>query len=389
MKKMYFLLIGFIIFNTLNAQNWTNQTSGTSMELDGVFFPTATIGYAVGVAATIVKTTNGGETWTALNPGIIPYTLASVCFLDENIGYVVGENGAILKTTDGGTNWTVQNSGVYFWLNSVFFINANTGFAVGENGAILKTIDGGMNWSLKNSGTSNYLMSVCFPDENTGYAVGSTLCKTTDGGETWTNLNTSGFHSFFFIDANIGYLIGGAGSIVKTTNGGIDWVSQISGTTYNLNSVFFSDPNTGYIVGDEGIILKTTNGGFNWTIQTDPTSQWLGSVYFTDANIGYTIGANGTILKTGTSLSGLEENSISSGILKIYPNPTNGKFNVETSMQLRNGSLSIININGQILREMPITGYKTLIDISDMPLGTYFVKVSNENKVEVGKIFRN
>jgi photosystem II stability/assembly factor-like uncharacterized protein len=328
-------------------------------------------------------------TWKALSPGIIPYTLASVYFLDENIGYAVGENGTILKTKDGGINWLAQKSGIYYWLNSVFFIDENTGFAVGENGAILKTIDGGVNWSCKNSGTTNYLMSVYFPEPQIGYAVGSTLCKTTDGGETWKNLNTSGFHSLFFINANIGYLVGSSGSIVKTTNGGINWVSQISGTTNNLNSVFFSDPNTGYIVGDEGTILKTSNGGFNWTLQTDPSSQWLGSVCFPDPNIGYIIGANGTILKTGTSLSGIEENSISSGSLKIYPNPTNGKFNVETSMQLRNGSLSIININGQILREMPITGYKTLIEISDLQMGAYFIKVKNENNIVVGKIFKN
>jgi photosystem II stability/assembly factor-like uncharacterized protein len=49
--------------------------------------------------------------------------------------------------------------------------------------------------------------------------------------------------------------------ILRTTNGGANWVAQSSGTTNTLTSVCFTDANTGTAVGRHGTILRTTNGG--------------------------------------------------------------------------------------------------------------------------------
>jgi len=58
----------------------------------------------------------------------------------------VGAKGIILKTNNGGISWTTQTSGTMNCLISVYFTDANTGYAVGESGTILKTINGGINW---------------------------------------------------------------------------------------------------------------------------------------------------------------------------------------------------------------------------------------------------
>ena len=51
--------------------------------------------------------------------------------------------GTILKTTNGGATWTSQTSGTIYRLYSVYFTDVNTGYAVGDGGIILKTITGG------------------------------------------------------------------------------------------------------------------------------------------------------------------------------------------------------------------------------------------------------
>ena len=52
--------------------------------------------------------------------------------------------------------------------------------------------------------------------------------------------------------------------ILKTTNGGIDWVKQPSVTnTYFLKSVFFVNADIGYVISFDHI-YKTTNGGTDW-----------------------------------------------------------------------------------------------------------------------------
>src|SRR5688500_11963543 len=68
-----------------------------------------------------------------------------VSFADANHGTVVGELGIILRTTNGGTTWTIQSSGTNKDLVGVNFINANFGTIVGETGVILRTTSGGAN----------------------------------------------------------------------------------------------------------------------------------------------------------------------------------------------------------------------------------------------------
>jgi len=81
----------------------------------------------------------------------------------------------------------------------------------------------------------------------------------------------------FFIDSEIGFIVGFNGDIYKTINAGKLWTKQNSGTTLHLYSVFFINKNVGFASGramsgcfDEdcgkgSVVLKTSNGGETWT----------------------------------------------------------------------------------------------------------------------------
>src|SRR6516225_2172886 len=88
-----------------------------------------------------------------------PY-LFGVSFTDANTGTAVGFGGTILRTTDGGASWTRQSSGTTETLLGVSFTDANTGTAVGSGGTILRTTDGGASWTRQSSGTTPYLFGV-------------------------------------------------------------------------------------------------------------------------------------------------------------------------------------------------------------------------------------
>jgi hypothetical protein len=147
----------------------------------------------------------------------------------------------ILKTVDGGISWTTIPSGISIYcygLNAFYFTDANTGYAVGGCGEILKTVDGGTTWTASPSGLDDgWLKSVYFTDANTGYVVGRYVY----GCQMECPLNPS--------------------IILKTNNAGESWTSLSAVSALHLNSVFFTDTNNGYIVGANGAILKTTNGG--------------------------------------------------------------------------------------------------------------------------------
>jgi photosystem II stability/assembly factor-like uncharacterized protein len=159
-------------------------------------------------------------------------------------------------------------------------------------------------WEKQVCGTNNNLRSVYFLDANTGYVVGDygTILKTTDGGIDWITLmndTTISLCSVFFTDYNIGYSVGTKETILKTIDGGATWTAQSSGLTDGLNlySIYFPAPDTGYVVG-ESSILKTIDGGRNWTRQSKSTFSPLFSCFFIDTKIGYAVGGDGAIIKT-------------------------------------------------------------------------------------------
>jgi photosystem II stability/assembly factor-like uncharacterized protein len=147
---------------------------------------------------------------------------------------------------------------------------------------------------------------VCFPvDCETGYVVGhnGAILKTSDAGLTWT-LQTSGTAYTltdvnFPVDAQVGFATGWYGTILKTSDGET-WDTLPSGTSENLYAIQFpTDTDTGYAVGEAGTILKTVNGGEKWTAIYSGTDEWFTSLCFpNDCQTGYVVGSSGCALKT-------------------------------------------------------------------------------------------
>jgi photosystem II stability/assembly factor-like uncharacterized protein len=192
---------GTILHTTDQGETWSTQNSGTDKPLYSVFFKDDSSGTVVG-GGIILNTTNGGLTWEIQftpsskfsSSGSLfassPQTdyLLNVVFVNSLNGYAVGGSGKLLRTTDGGKTWTSQTTGTTNDLWAIAFADAQNGFAVGTFGTILRTTDGGTSWNIINSGTDNHLYAVRFSDASTGIVVGAkgTVLRTTNGGLTWT-----------------------------------------------------------------------------------------------------------------------------------------------------------------------------------------------------------
>ena len=268
------------------------------------------------------------QTWKMVNPVPTIDNLYAVHFLNENTGYVVGDYGIILKTIDGGNSWTTfceKSSYSEAKLHDVYFYTKDTGYVAESDGIIFNTFDGGENW-IKHNFKSDTIISPryyyredpYFPYKNyssyffnqdSGYftsTIGiykkakSSLYTTivfpkfddTNIG-TYQNLNSMTFNN------NIGYAVGDKGFLLKTTNG-TDWSINWLGIAENLTSVYFTGLDTGYVVSDSGKIRKTIDGGKNWTIQMT-IKQAFHSIQFVNSKTGYAVGDSGTIVKTTDS----------------------------------------------------------------------------------------
>lgn len=85
------------------------------------------------------------KTWESITT---PYSgiLYRVDFLNSSIGYICGSGGLILKTTDGGTTFSQLTSGTVQDLANLDFVDVNIGYVGGNGGTLLKTINGGQSW---------------------------------------------------------------------------------------------------------------------------------------------------------------------------------------------------------------------------------------------------
>ena len=406
MKKIcYLVILAFLgTVNFCKAQ-WVQQTSGTNQTLNSVFCIKPDTVFAVGTTSTILKTTDGGNSWSSLYPtSIITTPFNSVYFVTSNIGYVAGkiagqQSGTyvinILKTIDGGASWTAIN-GIYGSnqgvMTSIYFNNVDTGYVVGYgNAGIWKTIDGGNTWSIHNNGPA--YSSVFFPSLDTGYVCsglvgfpGGKIYKTFDAGTNWTQqLNiTNPLNSIYFVNNNLGFSVGYAGTFYKTIDGGANWNPQSLGTTTNLKSVRFIGANVGYIVGDSGLVLKTIDGGVNWITQNSTTSNGLKSVFFADANTGYAVGVNGTIIKTTSTTVLISENYFDNNIT-ISPNPFSTETTISFSSEQKNTTIKIVNVLGCEILRFALNDKSTTIDLSDVAKGIYFVRIEDEKKNVVNR----
>ena len=115
-----------------------------------------------------------------------------------------------------------------------------------------------------------------------------TLSITISAQEGWFQQNPlpteNDLTSVFFVSSNIGWAVGTNGTIIKTVDGGSNWIVQESATSNLISDIFFIDENNGWAVGYQ-IILSTTDGGLNWISQS--CIYWLESVFFIDHDVGW------------------------------------------------------------------------------------------------------
>ena len=169
-------------------------------------------------------------------------------------------------------------------------------------------------WSRVESNTLAWLRSVYFINEDVGWIVGSkgTFLKTVDGGRSWkqekkfTNDNIRDLH---FSDAAHGWLLcerdiynssgQSASYFLRTSNGGITWESvELTGPGDRLVHLFFTRDGYGYAVGEGGAFWQTLDDKETWRRVELPVRYLMLSVAFLDDLRGVLVGGGGTALFT-------------------------------------------------------------------------------------------
>ena len=254
-----------------------------------ILFTSAAVGYVVGgsVGCTgpacddprgrIVKTTDGGATWTSILP-VRDGEVTSIAANSVGELFVVinGVSGQILKSPDAGASW-VPVASLPFQLTKIAF-DQQTGFCsgglggAGEGGKIVRSRDDGRTWAVAVIvGDYRYLSELAVK-AGVGYCVAgySKVYRTADQGSSWRPTSTTRFSanvvqpltSSSCLLLGAGTYSGGDfgvfnGSIRQTKDAGATWTESVLPGVSPVNSASFYAPTAGYAVAGNKLIQVT------------------------------------------------------------------------------------------------------------------------------------
>ena len=428
---MFFLMLLTISVNTLtvNSQTWQilGSVGPTQGRYEDLWFINASTGWVVenGSLKRILKTTDGGTSFVLqyeLNmPDSQAYGFRSVAFNNEQLGWAGSTSGLLLKTTNSGINWVRVDSQISPPPNGFCDISV-TGdlnfFGSGRlNGPtnVIKSTNGGQTFENIDMGAyTSYQVGVYFFNKDTGFVAGrsniisegAVICQTTDGGNSWIKRYRSFIQSehawnLTFVNSLTGYatiekFISGPGNIIKTTNGGINWVrmdvSAVSGV--NLDPVGFSNPNKGWIANHaQNGLWETTNGGFNWSFINVGLA--IHGIFIVNDTIGYASGYQ--VLKYTNAVVGISNNGEINNLPFVntlnpnYPNPFNASTVISYTLVNRTTiQLEIYNSAGEFIEVLKhgyqdAGSYSVVWKADNYPSGVYFYSLRTDQGNYFGK----
>jgi photosystem II stability/assembly factor-like uncharacterized protein len=227
--------------------------------------------WAVGHDGVIIRSRDGGRTWRLVHAN--PYSpdvddphggvpLLDVLFLDANRGFAIGAYALMLRTDDGGETWshvrlpkpdgaelddaTDENDDERSWLmdedeltideeadphlNAMARLDDGTLFIVAERGAGFRSVDGGETWERRTLPYDGSMFGLLAFDSSRLLAFGlrGNALESTDAGLSWSEVDTGTPLSLFggAALARGGAILVGANGVVVTRSAAEDPFTQ-------------------------------------------------------------------------------------------------------------------------------------------------------------------
>lgn len=208
------------------------------------------VGWAAG-AGGLLHTLDGGRTWLAIPQPEDSRRIEAraLHMFDRQRGWLAGRNATLMRTADGGDTWTIVDTPLPptearpdFW--DIHFVDNRAGWVVGQEGTILATTDAGRTWTLQDPGVADAQSAPKLEriPRNGGVDM-------IDAGDRTPGLT---FGSIRFSTPSRGWIVGrfanhGRSVILTTDNGGATWIEDAR-------------------IDGEDLLVLATSGAAVWTV---------------------------------------------------------------------------------------------------------------------------
>jgi photosystem II stability/assembly factor-like uncharacterized protein len=299
---------GTLLKSSDGGATWTGVVTGIRDDLTTVRIVGGNPdSFVVGSGQFLERSDNGGQTFTQVRFVSGGTNLVAAAFPSSQIGYLVLANGSVLSTADGGKTFTRRTTIPNGKPTDLIAVSNTTAFAVTEGGNIERTTDGAVSWTLVGSTSTGYLRGIEQADATTMYAVGDalTLLKSVDAGATWvqkpvagiasadlTSIRTSGPDTALLTTSTA------TGSqVIRTTDGGVTFASVVPSSDPTYAAAFVT-PTRAITVGARGSVQVSSDSGANWATVGSRIEGPFGVLQAVSGLIAYAGGAQGVLART-------------------------------------------------------------------------------------------
>lgn len=287
---------------------YTSSERGCGRSVVDLSFPTSDVGYLLLSDGGLLRTTDGGRSFSARSVPGGGGSIMAMAFRNPDDGLATTAAGDIFRTTNGGSSWTREFDGDRE-LHGVLFTNVRA-VAVGVGGTFLVSADGGDTWTRPASEPGAPTPpDAFFTDVRCASAtvcliraafLGQDVYRTADGGRSFTNVGLSDVLALDFASPTRAVTVGSAGVTYVSNDGGASFarVGTRVGNTGSLHRVRATSASVAHAIGHAGTLLRTEDGGESWANVGVPTGNGLFDLWFPTASVGYALDFSGALFRT-------------------------------------------------------------------------------------------
>jgi photosystem II stability/assembly factor-like uncharacterized protein len=223
---------------------------------------------------------DAGQSWRAVETPV-DRTLTGVAFKDAKVGVAVGHGGSVVRTEDGGNSWSrvpLEAAGTDSLLG-VVHLGGDHFVAYGSFGLYVDSVDAGKTWQKRVVISEDFdrHISQVLPYGHSLFMVAEsgTLARSDDDGATWTAMASPYEGSYFAgLATKDGALLafGMRGHVYRSTDFGVTWQQVEVGTTASLMSGRQLADGRILLVGNSGLLAVSTDDGRTLTVHWAPDS---------------------------------------------------------------------------------------------------------------------
>jgi photosystem II stability/assembly factor-like uncharacterized protein len=265
---------GVIVISEDKGASWHQAASPVSVTLTSVYFVNSTEGFVTGQFGVVLRTQDGGRTWTRVLDGITAAHLAVTAA--AQLVAAAPKDPTALAALAEAHRLVAQGPDKPFF--DSYFSDAQNGFVIGAYNLIYRTADGGRSWTAWMSHTGNtkrFHLYAIAADGGDIYIAGEQglVLRSIDGGQSFQQLSTPYAGSFFSVaTAPSGEVViaGLEGNAFRSVDQGVSW-QQINGLPpVGIVSVTFGSDQKLWLANQAGQIFWSLDGGKTMSMLPPP-----------------------------------------------------------------------------------------------------------------------